>query len=184
VREETFNPIPISTSVDDFHTSNKSSQEYNGYNTYPARPVSIDKSNSLTLNPFAKEGGVWMNLNGNDKLYVDASSADQTNITFQRGNGQAELKLKLLKTGIVYFEYTNDFGETYKTFKPVGDFAIANLVHDEEGKLKETLKKDDVNFAVYRSDDTKGSATVEVPSLNLKLTINVFDELTCKDENT
>ena len=117
--------------------------------------------------------------NGTDKLYVDSSSTKQTDVWFQKGNGAAELKLCLYKTGVVDFAYTNEFGQTYETTKPAGDFQIANLVHDGEGKLKETTAKDGVNFALYRSAETEGSSVINVPALSLKLTLHFVDELTC-----
>ena len=64
--------------------------------------MSIDRHNCLTLNPFAKDGGVWMDLNSNDKLYVDASSSNQTEVWFRAGNA-AELKIRVDRKGMVDF---------------------------------------------------------------------------------
>ena len=71
-----------------------------------------------------------MDLNGNDKLFVDSSSSDKTHIHFVRGNG-ASLKLLVYKSGIVDFEYTSESGKVYETSKPAGDFTIANLVYND-----------------------------------------------------
>ena len=106
-----------------------------------------------------------MDLNGNDKLFVDASTQNQTNVLFQKGSNNSELKLTVYKTGVIDFQFINEFGDKYETSKPASDFKIANLVYNDEGKLVESQNREDKNFVVYRSNETKGSSVIHVPSL-------------------
>lgn len=84
---------------------------------------------------------------------------------FRRGN-RAQVKLNIHRiVEEIEFEYTNEFGKTYKATKPAGDFQIANLVHGSDGELRESYSGSGENFAVYSSTDAKHGASLSIPSL-------------------
>lgn len=92
------------------------------------------------------------------------------------------MKLNIYQlTKEIDFEYRSEFGKTYKTTKPAGDFTIPNLIHGKDGALVEA-HSESKNFAIYRSADSNGSANLHIPSLGLNLNLNYKDLTSCLEE--
>jgi hypothetical protein len=157
--------LPAGTSVREQTWNDGKDHEYIGVNKSPSRPVQINDHNSIELAPYSNDKAVKMNLNGNDVLWVDSSDTTQVEIMFRRGNG-AQVKLNIRRiVEEIEFEYTSEFGKTYKVTKPAGDFQIANLVHGSDGELRESYFGYGENFAIYSSTDAQQGASLSIPSL-------------------
>ena len=135
--------------------------------------------NSLRVNPYDTNGAVLLKLNNNDRLFINTDKEDETLIEFKPESG-AVLIVQIYKSGLMNFDYTCQFGKNYKYKSNAINFKIPNLIYESDtGKLVADSGEGTKNFAVYSSTPVDGKATLEVPSLNLKLNLNYFDESSC-----
>ena len=107
----------------------------------------------------------------------------ETKVSFFKSDGQS-LAVHLTDKDVVYIDYTDRLGKTFKYKSNGGNFAIPYLVEDSQGNyaaskvLQPTTQKDEAYEqswgSYYNKNGQEGYGTLFVPSLRLKLNLNKF----------